>query len=494
MVCEDALGGASLTAVRACCEGPVGGGEALSELLEAREFPIELVEALGQERLEVVADVGAGAGLHRVQVRGDVVEGKVELFAGLDEVEAGEDVVVVLAVPVAGAAGSDEANRFVVAQRCGWDAAPFADFRDPHEAEGRPAARLTFHRLECLRFDCASDPSDVAVLTQVVTWGERHQIGLYLLTILAAAVFGLLLPGAHALEAAIEPVLGLLLYATFLGVPFAAIGAGLRDRRFPAAVFGVNFLLVPAVVFGLSRLVAGESALLFGVLLVLLTPCIDYVIVFTGLAGGDSAKLLGAAPLLMLTQILLLPVYLYLFIGPTGLAVVQVGPFARAFLLLIVLPLIAAAVTQALARRTRFGVRLQLVTLGAMVPLMMATLFAVVASQAAVVAAAGSRLLVLVPIYAGFLIVMALLGTATGKALRLDVPARRAVVFSGATRNSLVVLPLALALPASLALAPAVVVTQTLVELVGMVIYVRLVPKLIPAPPTASSRRAGASS
>ena len=51
-------------------------------------------------------------------------------------------------------------------------------------------------------------------------------------------------------------------------------------------------------------------------------------------------------------------------------------------------------------------------------------------------------------------------------------------MFSGATRNSLVVLPLALALPAPLSLAPVVVVTQTLVELVGMVIFVRLVPRL----------------
>ena len=45
--------------------------------------------------------------------------------------------------------------------------------------------------------------------------------------------------------------------------------------------------------------------------------------------------------------------------------------------------------------------------------------------------------------------------------------AARAVIFSGATRNSLVVLPLALVLPDHLALAA--LVTQTLVELVGMV-------------------------
>lgn len=46
-------------------------------------------------------------------------------------------------------------------------------------------------------------------------------------------------------------------------------------------------------------------------------------------------------------------------------------------------------------------------------------------------------------------------------------------MFSGVTRNSLVVLPLVLALPTGFGLAPLVVVTQTLVELVVMVVLVR---------------------
>ncbi|MGW5721472.1 hypothetical protein ACWEVP_35215 [Amycolatopsis sp. NPDC003865] len=41
-------------------------------------------------------------------------------------------------------------------------------------------------------------------------------------------------------------------------------------------------------------------------------------------------------------------------------------------------------------------------------------------------------------------------------------------------------LPLALALPDRLALAAAVVVAQTLIEVLGMLAYVRLVPGLVP--------------
>lgn len=64
------------------------------------------------------------------------------------------------------------------------------------------------------------------------------------------------------------------------------------------------------------------------------------------------------------------------------------------------------------------------------------------------------------------------------------MPDTRALIFSGATRNSLVVLPLAMALPVELAIAPLAVVTQTLIELVGMLVFVRLVPKM--SPPTAT--------
>ncbi|MCH1883243.1 hypothetical protein [Agrococcus sp. ARC_14] len=73
-----------------------------------------------------------------------------------------------------------------------------------------------------------------------------------------------------------------------------------------------------------------------------------------------------------------------------------------------------------------------------------------------------------------------MLGLLAGRMARLDVPGTRAVAFSLATRNSLVVLPLALALPATLGIAPLAVVTQTLVELVAMVVLVRLVPRFIP--------------
>jgi ACR3 family arsenite efflux pump ArsB len=339
-----------------------------------------------------------------------------------------------------------------------------------------------------------------------VPWMERRQIGLYLVAIVAGGATGFLEPGsAAALELAINPVLGLLLYATFLGIPFASLVRAIRDLRFMAAVLVLKFAVVPVVVFALSRFVANDQALLVGMLLVLLTPCIDYVIVFTGLAGGASDRLLAAAPVLMLAQMLLLPVYLLVFVGPGLVSAIDPAPFVQALVGLIIVPLALAALTQWLAGRsvvgrqgdrpavggvvvgrtvvgrTVVGRRIMAVMAALMIPLMMATLAVVVGSQITEMRSDLGSLVAVVPLYAAFLLVMVPLGLLAARTARLDAPATLAVVFSGATRNSLVVLPLALALPEPLALAALVVVTQTLVELVGMVAFVRFLPGLVPA-------------
>lgn len=310
---------------------------------------------------------------------------------------------------------------------------------------------------------------------------ERHQITVYLGGLAAGAAVGMAWPAtSHPLELGIYPVLGALLYATFLQVPFTKVTEAFRDARFLATLLAVNFVAVPLVVGGLVAVVPMEQAVLLGVLLTLLTPCVDYVIVFSRIAGGDSQRLVAASPLLMLAQLAALPLLLWVFVGPELADIVEVGPFMEAFGILIVLPLMLAWATEAFAARHRAGEAVARGMTAAMVPLMAATLFVVVGSQVPKLEGRFDDIATVVPIYAAFLLVMAVLGVAAARFARLDVGRSRALVFSGATRNSLVVLPLALALPAAYAVTPAIVVTQTLVELVGMLVYIRLVPRLVP--------------
>ncbi|WP_440711607.1 arsenic resistance protein [Herbiconiux sp. YIM B11900] len=311
-------------------------------------------------------------------------------------------------------------------------------------------------------------------------WRERHQVPLYLAAIALGGLLGVLAPdAAPGLGAVVTPALMLLLAATFLAVPLIEVLRSFRDLRFLGTVVVVNFVVAPLVAFGLTRFVADDDGLLLGALLVLLAPCIDYVIVFTGLAGGAKARLLAATPLLMLLQIVLLPLFLLLFGGGSRmLDLFDPAPFLKAFLLLIVVPLAAAALVQAIARRHPLGRAIENGAFAAMVPLMMLTLAVVVGSQLAAVGSEAATLLRLVPLYGAFLVVMTAVGIGAGRLAGLDAPGTRAVTLSGVTRNSLVVLPLALALPESLAIVPLAVVTQTLVELLGLVILVRVLPRI----------------
>lgn len=312
-------------------------------------------------------------------------------------------------------------------------------------------------------------------------WAERRQVPLFVAAIALGLLVGAFVPGSASLAVAIEPVLGALLFVTFLSVPLGRIRAGLRDARFLVALGILNFVAVPLVVFALSRFVAAEPALLLGVLLVLLTPCVDYVVPFTRLAGGAGDRLLAATPLLLVAQMVMLPAYLWLFAGPAAASAIDPAPFLRAFVVLLLVPLAAALLVQVLAPRRRMLRRAERALPALMVPLMMLTLLVVVASQVGAVGAGAARVLPLVPLYVGFAAVMVALGALVARVARTDAAASRALVFSGVTRNSLVVLPLALALPAPLSLAPLAVVTQTLVELVVMVALVPLVPRLIRA-------------
>jgi len=215
-----------------------------------------------------------------------------------------------------------------------------------------------------------------------------------------------------------------------------------------------------------------------GVLLVLLTPCIDYVVTFAQLGRADARLLLASTPALLIAQMVLLPGYLGLFMGEDAARLVEAGPFIHAFVWLIAIPLALAAITQLWAAKNTLGARasaglgLLSVPATALVPVV------VVAAVLPQVGPAIGSALNVVPIYIAFAVLAPLLGWLVGRLFGMEAPIGRAIAFSAATRNSLVVLPLAFSVPGAIPVLPAVIVTQTLVELLGELAYVRWMPRL----------------
>ncbi len=307
---------------------------------------------------------------------------------------------------------------------------------------------------------------------------ERYQVIAYLLAIAIGLLAGGLFPaGAGPLEAAVWPILGLLLYTTFTQVPLTRLRLALSSGRFLAAALLGNFLVIPLLVLGLLLLAPDDPAIRLGLLLVLLVPCTDWFITFSHLGGGDARHALAFSPVSLLLQLVLLPVYLWLFLDVEVSASLVQRNLLLAFSGLVLLPLLAAYATERWAERSPARERL-VDSLGWFpVPLLALVVLLIAASQAAVVMASIGLLAQLLPIFVGFLVIAALLARLLARLLLLPTSQGRVLAFSFGTRNSFVVLPLALALPASFELAVVVIVMQSLVELLGMAAYLWWIPK-----------------
>jgi arsenite transporter len=305
---------------------------------------------------------------------------------------------------------------------------------------------------------------------------ERRQVWIYLSAILAGLLVGGIWPGVHAaFKSLLWPTLMLLLYATFLQVPLLHLREAFGDHRFATAVLVGNFVILPALVWAMLQWLPAEPALRLGVLLVLLAPCTDWFITFSQLGAGNVLRAIAVTPINLLLQLLMLPLYLWLMLGDGSLSVVKPAEVWPA-LLVVLLPLAAAALSErwieAHAQRAILRERIAWWP----VPLLTLVVFLIAGAQINAVQQALGLMPVFVPLFVVFLVLAALLAKVLAYWLKLPADQGRTLAFSLGTRNSFVVLPFALSLPAGWEVAGVVIVMQSLVELFGMVFYLWWVP------------------
>ncbi len=307
---------------------------------------------------------------------------------------------------------------------------------------------------------------------------ECHQVWIYLFAISLGLLLGTAWGNADTLETLLWPVLGLLLFATFTQVPLLHLSSAFRDMRFMSAVLIGNFVIIPILVAGLVWFLPTEPVLRLGVVMVLLMPCTDWYITFTHLSGGDTGRAIAVTPFNLLIQIALLPAYLWAFMGDSFHEILAAGPVAMVFVTLILLPLLAAWVVERWAARS--GARLRIIeNMGWLpVPLLALVVFLIAASQAQTVFGSLPLLMAATPVFVCFLIASVGLGLLVGRAVGMNIEQARALTLSYATRNSFVMLPLALALPPDWRGATVVIVHQSLIELLGIVALIWLLPRL----------------
>lgn len=168
---------------------------------------------------------------------------------------------------------------------------------------------------------------------------------LHTLIILFAVAIGILLGQIPSIEGAsaklIVPFLFLMLYGLFLSIPIKDLKAGFLNIKFASTSLTINFMWTPLLAWGLGAIFLSEyPALWVGFIMLMVTPCTDWYLIFTGIAKGNVPLSTSILPVNLIIQVLLLPVYLLLFAGV--IQTVQVPVLTKNIILVLVFPFLLA--------------------------------------------------------------------------------------------------------------------------------------------------------
>jgi ACR3 family arsenite efflux pump ArsB len=167
--------------------------------------------------------------------------------------------------------------------------------------------------------------------------------------ILAAITLGLIFGQAESFgkiaSSLVGPLLVGMIFGVFLKIPLTEISRGFKNVKFALTSLGVNFLWIPILGYGLSTVFLNDFLdLKIGFLMLLVTPCTDWYLIFTALAKGDVPLSTSILPLNLIVQLVLLPVYLFIFAGLNG--AIQGGTLIASVFWTLVVPLGASVLVK----------------------------------------------------------------------------------------------------------------------------------------------------
>lgn len=117
-------------------------------------------------------------------------------------------------------------------------------------------------------------------------------------------------------EYLITPFLMVMLFLVFLQIPLKDILKSSKNLKFTLTAVIINFIWTPFLIFILGKIfLANYPELLIGYIMLMVTPCTDWDLIFTGIAKGNVALGSSILPLNLVLQLVLLPVYVFLIGG-----------------------------------------------------------------------------------------------------------------------------------------------------------------------------------
>ena len=171
--------------------------------------------------------------------------------------------------------------------------------------------------------------------------------------ILSAALFGLVLGRFTSLgtvsSVLIEIFLMLLLYILFLTVDLKQLKDALRNVKYTTTSVIINFVITPLIAFALGKIFFSYSLQIrMGLIMLLVTPCTDWYLVFTGLAKGNVELNMSILPINLILQVVLMPAYLLMFLGKE--IQMDVVSILQSIIFVLLIPFVVALVTKQLIK------------------------------------------------------------------------------------------------------------------------------------------------
>lgn len=307
---------------------------------------------------------------------------------------------------------------------------------------------------------------------------ERLQSLFVAAAALVGLTVGLLLPIGPTAGHLVLPALLVMLTAVFAQMNADHVGEVRDAKPLVAASLVLNFVFTPALAWALGAGLLGDAPdLRIGLLLLLVTPCTDWYLVFTAMARGHTGIAAALLPVNLILQLVLLPVYVLLLGGEA--AMVDAGTLAESVLLVLIAPLVLALALRrfsARAKGTAWRERYILAPAGKLVlPLLYIAVFCMFAWQSRTVVNHATELLALLPPLAIFFITLPVISVALSRLLHLPASQKVTLTMVATARNSPIALAIAVAAFPDRPLIAVALVVGPLLELPILAVLAQLV-------------------
>lgn len=139
------------------------------------------------------------------------------------------------------------------------------------------------------------------------------------------------------------PSLIIMLFLVFIQIPLKDITKSFKNIKFTFTAVCINFIWTPIIISILGKLFLGDSPeLLIGFIMLMVTPCTDWYLIFTGIAKGNVALGASILPLNFLLQLVLLPVYVFVIGGSS--VQIDIANLTQGVLVSLLIPLLGAVI------------------------------------------------------------------------------------------------------------------------------------------------------